>query len=121
MRTMRIKLLSSFYIMLLVCVVSFIMLIMFLSVNNPREVGFLGTLIPLVLVWIFLLSFIRLIIATFNHSNSRLLRITSFIIPTAVVLGLMFSALGDVSVLEGLLLLVLAGLSNFYLARTWPK
>jgi hypothetical protein len=33
----------------------------------------------------------------------------------------MFSALGEVSLLEALLLFVLAALGNFYLARTWPK
>lgn len=100
---------------------AFFLLVAFLSFNNPREVGFIGTLLPLLLVWVFLVTLCRLIAATFNRSGSRILKITSFIVPSAVVLGLMFSALGEVSLLEGLLLLILAILGNFYLARTWPK
>jgi membrane protease YdiL (CAAX protease family) len=118
---MKLKKISNFYVLLTISVGSFLLLVTFVGVFNPREVGFIDTLVPLGLIWIFLVSLMRLAAATFNRQNKRLLTFASFIIPSSIVLGLMFSALGEVSVLEALLLVVLAVLGNFYLARTWPK
>ena len=112
---------SSFYITLGLCLGSFMGLAVFVSNFSPNDVGFLGTTVPLVLVWLCLVSFLRLSLAIINKRDSTTLKIMTFIVPTIVVLTLMFSALGDVNLLEAILLLILATLGNFYLARTWPK
>jgi hypothetical protein len=112
---------SKFYLSIAATVVSFLLLIGFMTRFTPDEAGFIMTIVPLFLVWVFLFSFLRSVFHITRLQSSVLAKISSLIIPSVLVLTLMFSALGDVSVLDAILLFVLASLGNFYLARTWPK
>lgn len=112
---------SHFYALVGVLSFSFVALLVFLMSFNPSEIGFFGTLVPLVLLWIFIFSTLRISFFVLGRRSTSVFRFLSVIIPSVIVLSLMFSALGEVSVLDVLLLFVLASLGNFYLVRTWPK
>jgi len=97
------------------------LLLVFVTTYSPSELSFAYTLVPLALIWVILFSLLRYVSGVGSERVRILSKPLAVILPSTVVLGLMFLALGNVTIFDFSLLVMLTLLGNFYLIRTWPK
>lgn len=100
--------------------VSFVGLFGFLLFTQPSEDNFGISFAPLILLWA-LLYFVSglVLVAAFRHTRHIMVQVLRVAIASSVTLLVMFQALGDVSILDGFVLLALGALGSFYFSRTW--
>ena len=102
--------------------VSTALLMAFLFLTSPSEEKFGFSLIVLVLLWS---SAYCLCSSIIRYSPFKvrevMIKNIGISISTTVVLAVMFSALGQLSLFDITMLFFLAVIGAFYFARTWPK
>ncbi len=112
---------ASFTRNLILLITSLFFLFLVFLFTNPGDRGFVFTLIPIVLFWTISYSFTAIFIRyMFKTRQSTVVSVSSGVASVVSLLGI-FSALGDISLIDFILLSSLAVLLNFYLIRTWPK
>lgn len=95
--------------------------IVVLLLTNPAEKGFLFTLVPISLIWMMTYSSVHILITSALGLKRGMVISLASSIASVVSLLAIFSALGDISFIDFILLTSLAVLLNFYLIRTWPN
>ncbi len=96
-------------------------MILLLLGTKPSNQNLLLTLVPLILAWFAVYSGVLTVALLLRINKVQHIRLTASVCATVSTLLLMFSALGQVSVFDVLLLFALATLSIFYLRRSWPN
>jgi len=98
------------------------LLLAFLLMTSPDEDNFALSFVPLVLMWLAVYSASGAIM-NFLFKNPR--KVVVSVLKTALAsvstLMVMFSALGQVSIADVVVLLSLVLLGSFYFDRTWRK
>lgn len=95
-------------------------LLVVLVSTRPSEDNFGLSFVPLLFLWVLLYSgsglLMRVVFRTMRSSLSQMIRIAG---ASSVVLTVMFNALGQLSTLDVVVLLLLVTLGSFYFSRTW--
>lgn len=95
-------------------------LVVFLVSTRPSENNFRLSFIPLLLFWILLYASLGLLIrALFRHTRNSLSQMIRIAGASSIVLLIMFRALGQLSIIDVVVLLALVVLGSFYFSRTW--
>lgn len=106
--------------LMIFCISAGLLIIIFLT-TSPSEKSFVFTLIPLFLIWISVFSFVMLFRIFFKSTNIVVFRSSAAVLASVAMLLTMFSALGQLSFFDTLLLASLAILGAFYFRRSWPN
>lgn len=97
-------------------------LLLSLLYTNPSENSFIYSLLPLLLLWLFIYTFLKTALRVFLKNVGKVFtNILSIAVSSTIVLAIMFSALGNLTFFDVVLLLSLVGLAAFYFSRTWPE
>lgn len=95
-------------------------LLVFLMSTRPTNNNFLLVLVPIGLLWLTVFSMVMFVSTVRKDIHRLRLRILAATLATCLTLLTMFSALGQLSVFDVLLLASLGVLSIFYFHRSWP-
>lgn len=96
----------------------FSLALIFLLVS-PENKPLLLVFIPVVLVWMALYAFAKLILILIFNKTNRLQNVSVTVGVSFVVLLFLLSGVGQLSVTDLILILILAIISAFYFYRTW--
>lgn len=103
-----------------IAAVSAVLLIVFLVSTRPSEDNFGLSFVPLLFLWVLLYSvsglLMRVLFKNMRSSLSQMIRIAG---ASSAVLVVMFNALGQLSLIDVVVLLLLVSLGSFYFSRTW--
>ena len=107
---------------LLVAFISGSLLIGFLLFSEPSESNFGLSLVPLLLLWIFIYSLLNGISLYLLPGVSKFIKnVFSTVVASVTMLAVMFSALGQLGALDIFLLVTLVLMGVFYFTKMWPK
>lgn len=120
-KSINIRRITKLVAMPLVFLISVTSLITFLLLVSPSSSSFIVSFVPLLLIWIGVYSGILSLKFTVKSVSEATVRTLAATVASVVMLLLMFSALGQVSVFDISLLLALAVLGVFYFRRSWPN
>ncbi len=108
----KIKLLMMFIASLTVLVLLFILV-------NPENKPLILIFLPVLLVWITLYSLTKLAVLTFISKPTKLHTVISFMLTSLVVLIFLLSGIGQLTLTDIVLVVLLGSVSGFYFYRTW--
>lgn len=105
----------------IIWILSTIILFLFLINTNPERLNFSLSTVPIVLIWVNVFSFLRLISINTKLYEKSITKMLILVIPSFICLLLMLSAFGEIAKFEVVLIIGLALFGVFYFTRTWSK
>jgi predicted neutral ceramidase superfamily lipid hydrolase len=95
------------------CLVGFFLLI------SPEEKPLVYVFLPVIFVWAFLFSLVRLITVVVFKKTSRMYTVMGFVGVSFVVLIFLLSGVGQLTIRDVVLMSALALIGSFYFYRAW--
>jgi hypothetical protein len=99
--------------------VSSLSLLGFFLLVNPEGKPLPYIFLPVVLIWVMLFSFAQILIKVVFKDTSRMRTVIVFVAVSFIVLLLLLSGIGQLTVSDVVLASVLVMVSTFYFYRTW--
>lgn len=110
---------SSKLRLLLVFSISVTVIIGLFLLVNPEDKPLIYVFIPVLLLWVALFSFVRLLTEIFIDRPGKLHRVIAATGVSFAVLLFLLSGIGQLTAVDFILLLVLGVISVFYFYRAW--
>ena len=86
---------------------------------NPQGKQIIFIFLPVLMIWVFLFSFLSLMIRVLLKNTSRLGEVIVFVISGLGVMLLLLSGIGQLTSGDIILTVFLAAVSTFYFYRSW--
>ena len=86
---------------------------------DPRGKPLPVLLIPVIITWIMVFTFVKIVSLVFIGKELKLLNVISFAVSTAVIFLLLISGVGELTVGDFVLVVSLVGVGSLYFYKTW--
>ncbi len=101
--------------------ISAVLLTAVLLLIDPTDKSVVYILLPVILSWVCLFSLLQVIGTIVLRGRHALYTVFSMVMASAAVLLLLLSGLGQLTIRDVVLTLLLTSIASFYIYRTWSK